>query len=327
MDKDYKEKFGREEHVLVPQKVCVTRVNLNEVGFTARCPGCTSLLRGTARQAPRNVEREWKGDRRAKAEAAKDDGRSTWTEQSRHAKRKRSTTLEGEGQQKTQRATTGQTHEGMQPQRSGGSSSSSGAMGANKSEDFEERDTTDKRRKADEVHPEDPERSDGKWMRSEGPKKKAEDEEEESRLRKTVKYFKKLDKAEANAGIAEVEVKEEDSDEEDAGDMQQGRRDELWYRPRHCLQEAMSRGGTPPTTTKSVDRANKGADGKEFVKCLLVARDVKSKQEGPRDRLFAAMPPLEAKKALFAFEAGAREKRRDRGHTTLPDEKRRKRSG
>ena len=41
-----------------------------------------------------------------------------------------------------------------------------------------------------------------------------------------------------------------------------------------------------------------------------MARDFKPKREGPRDDLFAAMPPLEAKKALFAFVAGVREKRR-----------------
>ena len=44
-----------------------------------------------------------------------------------------------------------------------------------------------------------------------------------------------------------------------------------------------------------------------------MARDFKSRREGPRDDLFAAMPPLEAKKALFAYVAGVREKRRGQG--------------
>ena len=51
-----------------------------------------------------------------------------------------------------------------------------------------------------------------------------------------------------------------------------------------------------------------------FVRCRLVARDFKPKHEGSRDDLFAAMPPLEAKKTLFAFVAGMREKRRAQGH-------------
>ena len=40
----------------------------------------------------------------------------------------------------------------------------------------------------------------------------------------------------------------------------------------------------------------------------------KPRREGPRDDLFAAIPPLEAKKALFALfacVAGVREKRRE----------------
>ena len=53
--------------------------------------------------------------------------------------------------------------------------------------------------------------------------------------------------------------------------------------------------------------------GKEFVRCRLVGRDFKPKREGPRDDLFAAMPPLESKKALFAMVAGERGRRRRQG--------------
>ena len=59
-----------------------------------------------------------------------------------------------------------------------------------------------------------------------------------------------------------------------------------------------------PTTTKWV--------WKKFVSSWLVARKFKPKREGPRDDFFAAMPQLEAKKALFAFGARARAKRRVR---------------
>ena len=57
-----------------------------------------------------------------------------------------------------------------------------------KPEYSEERDRTDKKRKADEEHPGDPERSDGKSVRSEALKRKAEDEDQERRQRKTTKY-------------------------------------------------------------------------------------------------------------------------------------------
>ena len=42
-------------------------------------------------------------------------------------------------------------------------------------------------------------------------------------------------------------------------------------------------------------------------------RAISNQDEGPRDGLFAAMPSLEAKKALFAFVAGVRDKRREQG--------------
>ena len=51
MDKEYKEKLEAEEHVPVPKRVYISRENLEEFGFTARCSRCMSLLRGTARQA------------------------------------------------------------------------------------------------------------------------------------------------------------------------------------------------------------------------------------------------------------------------------------
>ena len=62
-----------EEHVPVPKRVYISLENLEEFRFTARCTGCMSLLRGTARQAHtencrRRLEEELKGT--AKAHAA-----------------------------------------------------------------------------------------------------------------------------------------------------------------------------------------------------------------------------------------------------------------
>ena len=51
MDKDYKEKLEMEEHVPVPKRVYISREDLEMFGFTAKCPGCMSLLKGAARQA------------------------------------------------------------------------------------------------------------------------------------------------------------------------------------------------------------------------------------------------------------------------------------
>ena len=49
------------------------------------------------------------------------------------------------------------------------------------------------------------------------------------------------------------------------------------------------------------------------MRCRLVARDFKPWREGPRDDVFAAMPPLESKKVLFICVAGVRKKRREQG--------------
>ena len=51
MDKDCKEKLEMEDHVPVPKGVYMTREDLEVFRFIARCPGCTSLLKFTARQA------------------------------------------------------------------------------------------------------------------------------------------------------------------------------------------------------------------------------------------------------------------------------------
>ena len=64
-----------------------------------------------------------------------------------------------------------------------------------------------------------------------------------------------------------------------------------------------------------IHRVRNDDDGCEFVRCRLVARDFKPRREGPRDDLFAAMPPLEAKKALFPCVAGVREKRTRSGRS------------
>ena len=47
------------------------------------------------------------------------------------------------------------------------------------------------------------------------------------------------------------------------------------------------------------------------MRCRLVARDFKPKGEKDREDLFAAMPPLEAKKLLFRKAATSRQRRKN----------------
>ena len=67
-------------------------------------------------------------------------------------------------------------------------------------------------------------------------------------------------------------------------------------------EECLTNTGKPPVDTKWVD-VNKGSRQDPVVRSRLVARDFKPKGETARGDLFAAMPPLEAKKVLFAIGA------------------------
>ena len=69
---DYKEKLEMEEHVPVPKRVYITREDLEVLGFTARCPACMSLLKGSAGQAYNEncrwrIEEELRGIMKAEA--------------------------------------------------------------------------------------------------------------------------------------------------------------------------------------------------------------------------------------------------------------------
>ena len=101
----------------------------------------------------------------------------------------------------------------------------------------------------------------------------------------------------------------------DPEQVRQGREEEMNYIIKTLKmsefglwEDATSRTSKMLTRTKWVDRPKKDDNLKMFVRCRLVALDFKQKHEGPRDDLFAAMPPLEA------FVAGMREKRRVQGH-------------
>ena len=64
------------------------------------------------------------------------------------------------------------------------------------------------------------------------------------------------------------------------------------------IEECWARTGKAPVSTKFV-RVDKGTPDKPDVRARLCGRDFKLKGESERCDLFAAMPPLEAKKMLF----------------------------
>ena len=138
-------------------------------------------------------------------------------------------------------------------------------------------------------------------MRTEENKRKAVEEHEGCMVKKTVKYTKTVQKAEAKregvqeiVEVAEVVVNVEESEwraEEEAqvegeGDdldpeqVRKGREEEMNYMVRTLemfefgsLEEAMAKAGEVPTSTKRIDRVKNNKDGREFVSCRLGARD------------------------------------------------------
>ena len=112
--------------------------------------------------------------------------------------------------------------------------------------------------------------------------------------------------------MAEVEVNEEEEVEwrtereilfyeEEEGNLnpeqiRQGREVEMNYIVKTLgmfeigsWEEGRSKAGKAPTATKWIDRGNNDDDGRDFVRCRLVAPDFKPRREGPRDDLVAAM--------------------------------------
>ena len=67
-------------------------------------------------------------------------------------------------------------------------------------------------------------------------------------------------------------------------------------------EECWEHTGKAPVSTKWVD-VNKGTAQDPDIRCRLVARDFRPRGEQHRENLFAAMPPLEAKKLLFRMGA------------------------
>ena len=137
-----------------------------------------------------------------------------------------------------------------------------------------------------------------------------EDSEDEEALEGLVNGYVVNQQKELNV----VDEWEEEYDEELVKD---GVEDEMDYMKKIDMfefvseEESVRRGGKRPTTCRWVMTKKITDEGENVVRCRLVGRDFKPKR-GERDRedLFAAMPPLEAKKILFRMSTVGMEKRR-----------------
>ena len=78
-------------------------------------------------------------------------------------------------------------------------------------------------------------------------------------------------------------------------------------------EEAVSRAGKQPTTTKWVEGWKADDKGGRFARFRLVGRDFKVKGVEEQEDLFSPMPPLESRKLMFRIVAAVREQRRRKG--------------
>ena len=86
-------------------------------------------------------------------------------------------------------------------------------------------------------------------------------------------------------------------------------------------EECVEESGRPPISTKWVG-VDKGTVQNQIIRSRLVARDFRVKGESDRSDLFAAMPPLEAKRILFRMAVRrCREKPCERNKIMLIDVK------
>ena len=309
-----------------PRNVGIRRTDLEKYGYTPRCAGCASILRGVApeRQSKHSaacrtrMEKELKGeDRTAKAKDRKDEYISKIIEEDEQQREKKRKT-EDEARSSCAAA----------------ASSSDSAAGMKTDErGYKRREENDK---IGEAHSK---KARAKEDDGKGGARKLEEEEEERRTRRRTEEEKgmkrkpeeQLEKGEVNEvrvvyGLENIKMitpheskKEEESEDAEGEDdntgeffdeltgekldstaVRAGRKEEMDFIKAIPLydavdaQECWDKTGKGPTSSKWVD-VKKG-DG---VRCRWVARDFKSKGEKDREDLFAAMPPLEAKRILF----------------------------
>ena len=166
-----------------------------------------------------------------------------------------------------------------------------------------------KEEKAEEQHPEEPERDDGKRMRNHGNKRKAGEESKESRLKKDSQELEGIRQDGEQEGVrestgvvevAEVEVNEEEEEwmteeesrrDDERGDLdpeqvRQGREEEMNYIVKTwkmfesgSWEDATSRAGKCLRQRNGLIVPRRTTVEKTFVRCRLVARDFKPKRE------------------------------------------------
>jgi len=302
---DEEKKFESREPV--PRNFYIRAEDLKEHGFSAGCQGCLSILRGTTRQGHsracrKRFEEILKGSEKVKRAHDKiSEYLAKMIEkdvEERKAKKAKMTDEQDE-EMKDSEAQGGRQEEGSSGPQRREESSGTGASTSSGSGLTDEDRRGVRTSSGEAAHPQDDE-----------PKvKKPRVESDESHMLSAVGIMELHSEENEDS---EMEVYDERSGEVlDPELVKKSRMEELGFMKKIDLyeeapiEECWERTGKPPVDTKWVD-LNKGTKEKPDVRCRMVARDFKPKGEKDREDLFAAMPPLEAKKLMFKKAAMGR---------------------
>ena len=285
-----------------PIRVHIRKEDLTKHGYSKRCPGCAAVLSGSTRQAHseacrKRLESEMKGETKVKEAKQKMDEYYATILEKEDDNRKRKHKEEDGGAEKKDMDTEKKEEivvkekvdidENMDNKASG-----SGMKRARQAGEVDEEEMRDDDLDGEAEHE--------RWARRVG-------------LRGPV-VINGLEVDQVPDEVDEYDYGKEYLDEK-TGDVldpklaREARLEEIDYMKNKIdlydevlIEEAIEQTGKMPISTKWVD-VNKGTSEKPDVRCRLVARDFKPKGDQHREDLFAAMPPLEAKKMLFRMAA------------------------
>ena len=297
----------------VPRNLYIRKGDLDRHGYSAGCPGCLSILRGKARQAHSTACRKRFEELLSNTDRFKEANErinrylvrkleQQDAERDRETKLGRKETAAGEkGDQNMEGIEKDEAHK---PDANAGASSSDDRKGS--SEEMID----------EEPGAKVPKRShggDGGEGAPGGVGGAASSGHELKRQKVSVATasptWDDVDAVEPDEAEYEVEVADDTYDGK-TGELlspelvNEARKEELGFMRQIelydevPLSECWEATGKPPIDTRWVD-VNKGTVDDPDLRCRLVARDFKPKGERDRGDLFAAMPPLEAKKLLF----------------------------
>ena len=297
----------------IPYRFHIKKADLEKHGYSTKCPGCRSILKGTSRQGHSEACRE------RFTELMADDSRVVRNKerfneyvarQLEEQDAKRGKVEEDSRAGKARDDAMGSALEPVQREREQAQAQElEPGRGEERGREAQEPDQGGEPKRPRRL-----ERAELARKIEEGvehqKESKAEEDKETDDMKVDVIDVAALDiNVEADDGFEDYDEEEHHLDEEfDPDELAKARAEEIEFMEGLGVWEAatwdecMAATGRPPVTTRWVD-VDKGRDGVTEIRSRLVARDFKVKGDGREFEVFAAMPPIEAKRILFRMAA------------------------